>query len=160
MVDRIITLLNENDCSYTTFEHEAVRTSEEAALVRPEYTLGQGAKALIVRVKMRGETAGQKQFAQIVVPGNVKFDAKKVREVLNAKDIRFATEEEVDKVTGGIEPGGVPPFGNLFEIPVYVDETLLQHDEIIFNAGDRRFSIALKTKEYLKVARPNIASLV
>lgn len=47
----ITDLLTQNNCWFKTFEHEPVRTSEEAAKIRPGYTLKQGAKALIVRVK-------------------------------------------------------------------------------------------------------------
>lgn len=157
-VRKIVTLLQEQKCEFKIFEHEAVRTSEEAAQARPEYTISQGAKALIVRVKMK--KVPKKKFVQIVVPGDARFDTKKAREVLRAKDIRFATEEEVAEITDGVQPGGVPPFGNLFGIPVYIDTSLLEHTEIIFNAGDRRLSIALKIEDYMRVVAPTVASLV
>lgn len=156
-VARIMELLTKENCTFKTFEHEEVRTSEEAAKVRPGYTLAQGAKALIVRAKLQG---GERVFAQVVVPGDTKFDTKKVRAALSAKDIRFATEEEVGEITQGIKPGGVPPFGNLFGLRVLVDESLLTHNEIVFNAGDRRFSIALKTDDYSKVVSPEVVSVV
>lgn len=152
----IESLLQEKGISYKKFEHEEVRTSEEAAQVRPEYTLAQGAKALIVRVKKDGK----KSFAQLVVPGNAKFDSKKAREVLGANDIRFATEEEVSTITDGIKPGGVPPFGNLWNLPVYCDQSLLSQNEIIFNAGDRSVSIALTAEDYQSVVTPYVVELV
>lgn len=160
-VQKIIDLLENHNCHYKTFEHKAVRTSEEAALVRPEYSLAQGAKALIVRIKIKGlsgETA--KRFVQIVVPGDAKFDPKKARHALQAKDIRFASPDEVSEITDGVKPGGVPPFGVLWSLPVYVEETLLDNNELIFNAGDRRFSIAIKTADYLKVVKPEVVAIV
>ena len=161
VVARIVGVLTEKGCTFKTFEHEPVRTSEEAAAVRPEYSLAQGAKALIIRAKMRETEGGEvKTFAQVVVPGDARFDSRKTREVLGAKDIRFAFEEEVHSLTGGIIPGGVPPFGNLFGLAVYADETLLANEEIIFNAGDRRFSIALKTTDYIRVVEPRVVSII
>ena len=59
--------------------------------------------------------------------------------------------KEVDEITNGVKPGGVPPFGNLFSLPVYVDQTLLENEEIIFNAGNRCFSIARRSNDYLKM---------
>ncbi len=161
VVEKIKQLLDQHQCAYSTFEHEAVRTSEEAAALRPEYTLAQGAKALIVRIKRKGMSeADEKQFVQIVVPGDAKFDPKKARRVLAAKDIRFALPEEVAEVTNGVQPGGVPPFGNLFGLPVYVDETLCKNDVIIFNAGDRRYSIALTCADYVRVVEPEVVDIV
>ena len=161
VVEKIKTLLDSNGISYKTFEHEEVRTSEEAAAVRPEYSLAQGAKALIVRIKKKGvPKEEEKQFVQLVVPGDAKFDPKKARAALNAKDIRFATEDEVLEITDGVKPGGVPPFGVLWNLPVYMDEGLKQHEETIFNAGDRRYSIALKIEDYQKVVQPEVVALV
>ena len=157
----ITDVLNEADCSYKTYEHDPVRTSEEAAAIRPEYTIAQGAKALIVRIKRKNFPKDkEKQLVQIVVPGDAKFDPKKVRQELNAKDVRFALEEEVIKITNGVVPGGVPPFGNLFGLPVYADKSLLENEEIIFNAGDRRFSIAMKSEDYLLVVEPEVVEVV
>lgn len=160
-VTDIVLLLEKHGCSFRVFEHEEVRTSEEAARVRPEYSLNQGAKALIIRAKIKHvPKEAERQFVQIVVPGGAKFDPGKIRELLNAKDIRFATESEVLDITNGIKPGGVPPFGTLFNLPVYVDDTLLLNEEIIFNAGDRGCSVALRTDDYLRVVSPRIASFV
>ena len=146
---------------YQSFEHEPVRTSEEAASVRPEYSLAEGAKALIVCLKQKGiPKEEERRFIQVVVPGDKKFDTKKVKTLFDAKDIRFATEDEVRELTGGIEPGGVPPFGNLFGLPVVVDGSLLANKEIIFNAGDRRYSIAMKTADYQKVVKPRVEEVV
>lgn len=155
-VEKIENLLRQYKASYAKFEHEPVRTSEEAAAVRPEYSLSQGAKALIVRIKKNGE----KFFVMIVVPGNKKFNSAKARSVLGANDIRFATPEEVGEITGGVMPGGVPPFGNLWNLPVYADRALFENDEIIFNAGDRSVSIALGVRDYESAVRPHIEDLV
>ena len=161
VVQKIKDLLDTAGVAYKTFEHEAVRTSEEAAALRPEYSLSQGTKALIVRIKKKGvPKAEEKQFVQLVVPGDAKFNPQKVRQALDAKDIRFATEEEVSTITEGVQPGGVPPFGNLFGLAVYMDTACLEHEESIFNAGDRRYSIALKNDDLVAVVKPVVVELV
>jgi Ala-tRNA(Pro) deacylase len=153
---RIIGLLEDRQMWYETFEHEAVRTSEEAAALRPSYSLRQGAKALIVRVKISGQG---KQFLMLVMPADEKLDSGKAKKTLNAKDLRFATEAEVEDLTGGVMPGGVPPFGNLFGLQVVSDPSLFANEKIIFNAGRTR-SIAMKSADYRLLVSPTVESIV
>ena len=155
--EKIVLLLESQDCWFETFEHEPVRTSEEAAQVRTGYSLDQGAKALIVRAKLQ---SGEKKFVMLVLSGSAKFNRTLVQVALQAKDIRFANPEEVAELTQGVELGGVPPFGNLFNLAVYVDPNLLKHEKIIFNAGDKRFSVAMQTADYLRLVKPTVVTMV
>lgn len=158
-VKTIKDLLDNNNYWYEYFEHEPVRTSEEASKVRGnDYSISQGAKALIIRYKPRNKS--EKGFAMLVVPGDTKFDKKKAQAVLDTKDISFATEEQVSQLTDGIKVGGVPPFGNIFNLQVFLEKKLLENDKIIFNAGDKQVSIAIYTKDYLKLVEPKIVNIV
>lgn len=154
VVYKIIAQLKKNKIWYETFEHEPVKTSEEAAKVRTGYSLKQGAKAMIIRAKKNKK---DKKFIMLVLPGDLRFNNDKVKKVLETKDIRFATPEEIDTLTGGVQIGGVPPFGNLFNIDVITDLKLLENEKIIFNAGDRCFSIAMKSKNYIDLVKPKTA---
>lgn len=156
-VTDILELLKKNGCWFETFEHEPVVTSEEAADVRHGYSLKQGAKAIIVKIK---NSAGNNEFVMLVLPGDKKFSGSKVKKLLRTKDLRFATEEEISKLTGGILIGGIPPFGNLFGIRVFAETTLLENEKIIFNAGDRSFSVAMKTEDYLKMVKPVVEEII
>lgn len=156
VTETIKNLLAERKMWFEAFKHEPVRTSEEAARVRPEYSLHQGAKAMIVRVK-RSES--DKEFMMLVFPADLKFDIVKTKLILRAKDIRFATEPEVFELTKGVQPGGVPPFGNLFGLTVIADPSLFESEKIIFNAGDRCVSVAMKSTDYKILASPRIESI-
>lgn len=157
VTEEIEKLLADHSCWFETFEHEAVRTSEEATKLRTGYTLHQGAKTIIVRVKL---SAGVKRSVMLVVPTDKRFDSMKVKNLLMAKDIRFATEQEISSITNGVQIGGIPPFGNLFNMEVIADITLFELEKIIFNAGDRRFSIAMKSVDFQKLVHPQIASII
>ena len=152
----IIDLLAENGCWYDTFQHEAVRTSEEAAEQRADYTLHQGAKAIIARIKVPNEG---KRFVMLVFPADNRFDGGKVKQLLGAKDIRFATEEEVETITDGVKPGGVPPFGNRFGLEVIADPTLFENEKIVFTAG-RPTSIAMLSADYRRFVAPRVAEII
>lgn len=153
----ITSLLRARGAWHETFEHEPVRTSEQAAQIRHGYTLHQGAKAILLRVK-RNES--EKFFAMLVFPGDMQFDKIRVKQFFHARDIRFATEQEVSALTGGILPGGVPPFGNLFNLRVIADPHLFENDKIIFNAGDRSFSVAMRADDYKQLVNPEIIEIV
>ncbi|MFA5776012.1 MAG: YbaK/EbsC family protein [Patescibacteria group bacterium] len=157
VVQKIRDLLESRQIKYDCFEHESVRTSEEASKIRSGYTLKQGAKALVVKLYLRG---GVEKFVMLVVPGDAKFDSKKVKKMFDAKDLRFATEKEVGDITGGVLVGGVPPFGSLFGLQTYIDHEVEKNDRIIFNAGDRRVSVALAIKDYISTENPVPESLV
>ncbi len=152
---QIVDLLKNGGNWFETFEHEAVRTSEEAAKVRNGYSLEQGAKALIVRIKSKG----QNEFIMLVMPAHLRLDTKKAKQYLQIKDLRFATEEEVGKVTNGVLVGGVPPFGNIFHIKTIVDPKLFLNEKIVFNAGDRRYSVAMLSQDYKNILNPIITDI-
>ena len=80
--------------------------------------LHHGAKAIILRVK---RSKRDKFFVMLVFPADRRFNPRAVKDYFAARDIRFASEDEVAKLTGGVQPGGVPPFGNLFDLPVFCD---------------------------------------
>lgn len=149
-VDKIKSFLQSKDIPFETFEHEPVRTSEEAARIRPGYSLEQGAKALILKTKPSYKDSN---FVMFVMPAHLKLDSYKGKQVLGVKEIRFATPEEVEDITSGVQVGGVPPFGNLFGIPVIVDPRLFENKRIVFNAGDRRYSIAMASLDFEKAVQ-------
>lgn len=154
-VNVIKELLNTNNCWYQYFTHNEVKTSQEASKIRPGYTLNQGAKALILKYKINGTY----NFVMFVLQGSDKLNSKVAKKLLNTSNLTFATEQEVFNLTDGVKIGGVPPFGNLFNIPVYTDSKLLtKNKKIIFNAGDRCVSIAMLSSDYIKLVNPIIAN--
>lgn len=156
-VDRIKELLDENQIEYKFYEHPAVRTSVEAASIRPEYRLAQGAKSLLVKLYPR---EGEPYFAQCVLPGDQQLDAKKLCTNLDIKRMRFMNQGEADTLTDGIEFGGIPPFGNLWQIPVYADPIMRNEETIIFNAGDRSVSIAMRQSDWETIVQPTLVNFI
>lgn len=157
LVERIKSLFEKNNFWFESFEHEPVRTSEEAAQIRSGYQLEQGAKAMLVRIKI---SKANKFFVMLVLPGDQRLDFSKVKALFKAKDVRFATEDEVTEISGGVQPGGVPPFGNLFDLEVIVDPSLLKNEKIIFNAGDRCFSVACKSQDWQTLVKPRVVEII
>ena len=56
----------------------------------------------------------------------------------------------------GCEIGAMPPFGNLYDMAVYVDRTLAEDEKIAFNAGSHSELIQLPYKDFERLVKPKI----
>lgn len=126
--------------------HEPVFTSEEAARVRGT-PLESGAKALVCKT---GE-----EFMMLVLPASSRLNSKKVRQSLGLRELRFATREEVVRLTT-LQPGSIPPFGSLFRLTTWCDQKLQLQPNINFNAGDHSISLSMSIADYLQIEKPRI----
>jgi aspartyl-tRNA synthetase len=147
--DHIVRLLKDNKITYRVFEHEPVHTSKDAARVRST-PIHQGAKALVLY--------GDKKPLMVVIPADLKLDMRIMKDTYGIRDLRMATPEEVQRVTG-VPIGAVPPLGNLFDIPVYMDERMRDNKEISFNAGLHTKSISMREVDFESVVKPVVAAL-
>lgn len=142
--ENIKNLLDINKIPYKLIEHKPVFTSEDASKIRGS-SLSLGAKALIMKA--------DKKPIMIVVPGDKKIDTSLFKKLYSIKDLEMATKEEV-KTISGVEVGAVPPFGNLFKIPLYFDQTIVDNETVFFNAGSHSKSISMKGSDLEKVTKP------
>lgn len=156
LTKQITDLLTQNNYWYETFEHEEVTTSEEAAKARPQYSLHQGAKAILAKIEKKNK---EEAFVMFVLPADLRLDSKKIKQALDIRNIRFASKKELMSLTSGVQRGALPPFAHFFDLPLYADKRLLENEKIVFNAGDRRFSVAMKVKDYLELTRPQILDI-
>ena len=80
---------------------------------------------------------------------------EKLAKIVNTKKLRLASSQEVFKATG-CKVGSVHPFGNLHNIPTYLDKSVLENDVVNFNAGLHTVSIHMKVKDMVKIINPLI----
>jgi Ala-tRNA(Pro) deacylase len=146
LTEKIQLLLDQNQIEYKLSHHEYVRTSEEAAKVRGS-DLSQGAKALIFWA--------DSSPIQIVIQGNQKVDKEKFKTLFGYSKLKMVSADELKQISS-VEPGAVPPFGNLFEPSIKVFCNAGFGDIIEFNAGDHRVSIQMKYKDWLDLVDPSV----
>lgn len=144
--ERIVKELQAARVGFQIIEHAPVYTSEEAAKIRG-ISLHEGLKSLVLYA--------DGQPIMVAVPGDRKVNFKLFKKQYGVRDLRMATPEEVVKVTG-VEIGAVPPFGHIFGIPLYLDETVKSCERVVFNAGLHARSISLSRKDYETVAKPTL----
>jgi Ala-tRNA(Pro) deacylase len=144
VLERIRELLSQEGIEYKEIRHEPTFTSEESARVRGEL-LAVGAKALLVKT--------DDQFRVFVLPADLQVDAKKIKQQLKVRSIRFATKEELLELTG-LVPGSLPPFGfPVLPFELYADTAIGSvEDKVAFNAGSLTTSIVMKASDWKAIA--------
>ncbi len=143
--ERIKGYLKENSIQFKEIHHEPTRTSAESAKARGE-DISIGGKAILLKIS--------DSFHLFVLSASRKLDSSKVKRYFKVKRLRFATPEELLKLTG-LVPGSVPPFGKpIIGLDLYVDESIVENDRIAFNAGTLTDSIVMDVEDYLKTATP------
>ena len=143
---RVEQFLRDAGVPYERIEHAPVFTSEEAARVRGT-PLQAGAKAIVVRADDR--------YVHLVLPGDRRVDNARLRGILGTRRVRFATPDELLALTG-CAPGAVPPFGNLFGLPVLLDETLTAMERVAFNAGSNTVSITMRADDLVRLSAASV----
>lgn len=91
-----------------------------------------------------------------VLPANYKIDFERLARAMNVKTVRLATEEEFRGEFPDCQVGAMPPFGNLYNMDVYITQSLAQNVEIAFNACSHRELIKMKYADYDKLVNPQV----
>ena len=144
-VTRLKEFLDEQHVKYVTIGHSPAFTAQEIA-ERAHIPGKQLAKT--VMVKLDGK------LAMVVIPASRQLKLTQLGKSLGAKNVELATEDDFRDAFPDCEPGAMPPFGNLYGMPVFVSETLREDDEIAFNAGSHSELIRLPYSEYERVVKP------
>jgi Ala-tRNA(Pro) deacylase len=140
--------LRENGAGFEVMKHSQAYTMQEvaAALHVPGKQV-----AKVVMVKAAGE------MAMLVLPAPYRLDFAKVGGVLGSRSVTLAGEEDFQDLFPDCETGAMPPFGNLYDLPVYVDQSLAEEEGIVFRIGSHRETMKVAYTDFERLARPQVA---
>lgn len=142
--------LDDSGVPYEVITHGEAYTAQEIA----ESMHVKGGK--LAKVVMLKSEIG---FIMAVVPADRVVDISKLRQAMNIKMAALAGESEFKSVFPDCDVGAMPPFGNLYGIPVSVDKSLAG-DDIVFQAGTHYEAIRMRFDDYKELVRPLIMSAV
>lgn len=143
----LMNYLDENGVPYIVLYHSPAYTAQGIAGLA--HIPGQElAKTVIVLLDGK--------LVMAVLPAKYHVDLMLLRKRAKAKTVELATEQDFQGRFAGCETGAMPPFGNLFGVPVYADMTLEKDREIAFNAGTHRELIRMKWEDYKKLVQPTM----
>jgi len=146
-VKKLKAFLDEANIKYVTVSHSMAFTSQDVAA--SAHVSGKEF-AKTVMIKIDGE------MAMAVLPAACHIDFNSLKHTFRTDDIVLATEPEFKNLFPECELGAMPPFGNLYDLPVFVAETLTKNKEIAFNAGTHTELIRLSFADYERLVKPRI----
>jgi Ala-tRNA(Pro) deacylase len=139
--------LEKNRVSYEVGFHPEVFTAQEIAAA--QHVPGKEV-AKVVMVKADGK------MLMLVLPASYQIDAKKLKKVLKAKKISIAKEKQFGELFPDCEVGAMPPFGNLYNLEVWVDQVLTEDASIVFQAGNHIETMRIKYSDYARLVNPKV----
>jgi Ala-tRNA(Pro) deacylase len=148
--ERIRSFLQEQGVDYEEHEHELVYTANEVAA-------SEGVSGWLVAKPVLLWADGR--LVMVVVPAPTSVDLGKAVELLGAPDVRLATEEEFGDAFPDCDLGAEPPFGNLYDMPTYVDRALTDDPFIVFRGGTHTTTLKVGMDDYLEAAAPQVVDI-
>jgi Ala-tRNA(Pro) deacylase len=146
---KLIEFLDSHHIKYTRIWHSGAYTAQGIAAV--VHIKGQEmAKTVIVKI--------DDQMAMAVLPASSHVDLSVLKAVTGANVVALASEAEFRGRFPGCETGAMPPLGNLYGMPVFVEESLTWVKEIAFNAGNHNELIQLSYDDFARLVKPKVIS--
>jgi Ala-tRNA(Pro) deacylase len=149
--NRLKSFLDSNQIPYESLPHTTTYTAQGTAAVM-QISGRDVAKTVVLRAGPAGEDT-----ILAVLPGSRHAKLDKLSAAVG-KPVRLATELEISDLFPDCELGAMPPFGALYNLPVYVDESLAKDKEVVFNAGTHHDAVRMSYEDFVRLAKPKICS--
>jgi Ala-tRNA(Pro) deacylase len=149
-LDRLQSYLRQNEVSFQIQHHPIAYTAQEVAA--SEHVSGK----LLAKTVM---VVADGQLVMLALPAPYRVETEKARTALGATEVRLAHEDEFASTFADCEVGAMPPFGNLYGVPVYVDRALAEDETIVFRAGTHTDTMSLNYADFERLAQPTVAEV-
>ena len=149
ILSKLREFLDANRVAYEVRSHAQAFTAQEVAAA--QHVPGREvAKVVMVR-------AGD-DYLMAVLPATHRVHLEKLAKAAGKASLRLATEDEFAGLFPQCQPGAMPPFGNLYGLPVCVDESLTRDEKIVFNAGNHEQTVRMAYADFARLVQPKVAS--
>jgi len=142
---RLKAFLDENGIKYVAIDHSPAYSAQEVA--RSAHI---GSRMVVKTVVVNAD----EKPAMVAVAANQKVNLRKVQDALGVRHARLVKESEFSHLFGDCDPGAMPPFGNLYDMPVIVDPVLYLDPEIAFNGGDHVTVVKMAFEDFERLVHP------
>jgi Ala-tRNA(Pro) deacylase len=140
--------LRENGATFEVQHHARAITAQEVAAT--EHVPGKMfAKTVMV--------LGDEEMAMLVLPAPHHVNPERAAEALGASEVRLAGEEDFESAFPDCELGAMPPFANLYGVPVHVDRVMAEDETIVFRAGTHTDTMSVRYADFERLVEPNVA---
>lgn len=133
---------------YQELHHRQAYTAQ--ALAQQEHVSGHRVAKVVVMVA-DGEPV------ELILPATRRVVPELVRQALGAGEVRFATEDEMDRFFLGCETGAIPPLRHWLDVGMLLDPTLCVPGDIVFQAGTHSDAVRLPFDQWYRLVHPRLA---
>ncbi len=147
-LDRCLELLDRAGVWYSHTGHPLAFTAVEVAAAE-SLSPHKLAKTIVY--------AGAQGYGMAVLPADCLIDTDSLRGFLKDHSLRLASEREVGQLFPECDLGAMPPFGNMFHMPVLIDSSVAEQEFIAFNAGTHRDVIHINYNDFARIVKPRVA---
>jgi Ala-tRNA(Pro) deacylase len=134
---------------FEELHHPDAYTAQEVAQ-REHFSGHRVAKVVVVIVDGRP--------VELILPASRLVDLDRVQVVLNARQVRLASEEEMERYLSDCELGAVPPLRHWKDVTVLMDRSLNVEGDILFQAGTHADAIRLSFRDWYEMVNPQVAT--
>ncbi len=149
-LNKLREFLDTYNIRYLIFSHSLAYTAQGVAALT-HISGKELAKTVIVKI--------DGDLAMAVVPASRHVDLRLLKRATGARTVELASEQEFKDKFPDCEAGAMPPFGNLYGMAVYADESLTSVREITFNAGTHRDLLRMDWADLVKLVEPKIVQI-
>jgi len=142
---RVEELLQRAHVAYDVVPHPETFTAHEAADAThiPDHQI---AKVVVVQ-----DTRGRDYV--VVLPASRHVDLEALGRCTDGAPLVLAREDHLTFVFPDCEVGAMPPFGQLYGVPVYVDRCLQPGADVFFQAGNRHELVRMSWRAFERLLR-------
>ena len=145
--ERLEAYLREQQAPFEEQHHRVAYTAQDVAAIEH---ISNKLMAKVVMVFADG------RLTMLVLPASHRIDLTRVGPATGAKEVFLAGEREIATAFPDCEIGAMPPFGNLYGVPVYVDRLLAEDETIVFQAGTHVDTLSMKYADYARLVQPKV----
>jgi Ala-tRNA(Pro) deacylase len=141
--------LKEHSVSFDVLEH------------RPTFDAQRMAQTLHVRGNEVAKSVvlhADDRYVLAVLPATHKVDFAKARELLGARNVALASEEDFGRIFPDCELGALPPFGSQYGLVTLVDEPLTKDEQIVFEGNNHHEAIRMSFAEFRELEKPKVGA--
>jgi Ala-tRNA(Pro) deacylase len=149
-LQKLTDFLDDNFVHYVIIKHSRAYTAQTVAY-SAHIRARDLAKVVIIYL--------DEKMAMVVLPASDSVDLDLLRESTGSQSVRLAKELEFRNVFPECEPGAMPPFGNLYDMEVFVSSHLTEDELIAFNAGTHTELIQLSYSDFSELVSPVVIRL-
>lgn len=151
MSTRAITYLKQKGIPFEAVTYDHQEKGAEFAARATGFPLEQTVKTLVVELE-------RKKYCLVLMPGNRQLNLKYLAKIFAVKRTAMVDTATAERLTGYLV-GGISPFGTKQRLPVVMEKSIQDYDEILINAGQRGVMLKMAPEDIVNGLDCRVAAI-